>query len=455
MLQGPAPEPERVTGESPRVDPTSGKGQLSCHPPPLATPMRLPASQLLQIVTLSLGLIACAGREPASEQRITVVALPSPTGPNAAEPFVSYSDKNTLILSWLQRDADSSSVTMRVASMDSSNHWTAPAEVVRATNLFVNWADFPSVVPLASGKLLAHWLQKNGSGRYSYDIRLAESSDGGATWSKSITPHGEGIPAEHGFVTLLPRADSSADVVFLNGSPAPAAGDGHGEHGPAMRLAFARYDKSGAMAGPEAILDQRTCDCCQTAAAQTAQGPVILYRDRSEAENRDISVQRLVDGTWTPATPLHADGWTINACPVNGPAISAIGNTVAAVWFTGARDTAKVQLVFSSDAGATFGKPVRIDGGAPAGRVDVELLDNGDALVTWIEQVGEKRSEIRARLVRADGTAESPVTLVAVNGGRASGFPRMVRRRNDIVLAWTVPGVQSAVQLAALRIAPR
>jgi len=111
--------------------------------------------------------------------------------------------------------------------------------------------------------------------------------------------------------------------------------------------------------------------------------------------------------------------------------------------------------LFSRDAGATFGQPVRIDAGMPSGRVDVELLDGGDALVTWIERMGKDSAEVRARIVRPDGTTEPALTVSPLSGGRASGFPRMVRRRDGIVLAWTVPGATSQVRLAALKIAPR
>ena len=257
---------------------------------------------------------------------------------------------------------------------------------------------------------------------------------------------------------MLPRADSSADIVFLNGSAAPTPAGG--EHaGPAMRLAHARWTGANeAMPVQPTILDERTCDCCQTAAAMTSRGPVVLYRDRSESELRDMAVTRLVGGRWTTPTPLHRDGWTIDACPVNGPAISAIGDRIAAVWFTGARDTAKVQLAFSTDAGASFGTPIRIDGGMPTGRVDVELLDDGDAVVTWIEQTASNASAVRARIVSADGAAETPLTVTTLANGRASGFPRMTRRRSDIVLAWSVPpagATPGSVQLAALRVSPR
>jgi hypothetical protein len=64
---------------------------------------------------------------------------------------------------------------------------------------------------------------------------------------------------------------------------------------------------------------------------------------------------------------LHADGWKIDYCPVNGPAAGAIGDTVAVAWFTGAQDTSRVRVAFSTDAGATFSAPVRADDGLPAG----------------------------------------------------------------------------------------
>ena len=40
---------------------------------------------------------------------------------------------------------------------------------------------------------------------------------------------------------------------------------------------------------------------------------------------RDINVTRLEQGKWTPERPLHVDGWQIDACPVNGPALAAGG----------------------------------------------------------------------------------------------------------------------------------
>ena len=45
----------------------------------------------------------------------------------------------------------------------------------------------------------------------------------------------------------------------------------------------------------------------------------------------------------------------------------------------------RVNLAFSDDGGKKFGPPVRMDEGKPLGRVAVELMPDGSALVLWIE----------------------------------------------------------------------
>ena len=83
---------------------------------------------------------------------------------------------------------------------------------------------------------------------------------------------------------------------------------------------------------------------------------------------------------------------------MNGPAIAASGRRVAVAWFTGAANTQRVKLAFSGDSGEIFGEPVTVDDGSPVGRVDVVLLDDGSAIVCWLEKL-PSGGEIRARRV--------------------------------------------------------
>lgn len=413
---------------------------------------------------LAAALLALAGAASCTNERATLVIEPvaSPTGADAAEPFVGRGTDGSMTLSWLERNADSS-VALKLATLSADGAtWSTPTEIVRRTDLFVNWADFPSVVPLGEGRLLAHWLQRSGNGRYAYDVHLSESRDGGATWGPSALPHAAGVPAEHGFVTILPTGNGGANILLLDGTAGARVRDSikaatgkepADGHGGAMQLGFAEWT-AGAVTATR-ILDPRTCDCCQTASTMTSQGPIVVYRDRSDDEIRDMSVVRRVNGEWTAPAPLHRDGWRIDYCPVNGPATSAIGDTVVAVWFTGAQDTSRVNVVFSTDAGATFSAPVRADDGQPTGRVDVEMITGGAALVSWIERVGGDTAQVRVRIVRRDGTVEPQVTVSPSSGTRSSGFPRMARTADGVLIAWTMPGKPSRVELARVRMEMR
>ena len=62
-----------------------------------------------------------------------------------------------------------------------------------------------------------------------------------------------------------------------------------------MTLRAAFIDKKGNKIN-EWELDGRVCDCCQTTAAITNDGPVVVYRDRSDDEVRDMSIVRYVNG---------------------------------------------------------------------------------------------------------------------------------------------------------------
>ncbi|MBP7548757.1 MAG: hypothetical protein KA761_00605, partial [Gemmatimonadaceae bacterium] len=182
---------------------------------------------------------------------------------------------------------------------------------------------------------------------------------------------------------------------------------------------------------------------------------VVVYRDRSDDEMRDMAVTRLVDGAWTAPATLHADGWKIDYCPVNGPAAGAVGDTVAVAWFTGAQDTSRVRVAFSTDAGATFSAPVRADDGLPAGRVDLEMLSGDAALVSWIERQGGDTAQVRMRVVRRDGTVEPAVIVSPSSGARSSGFPRMARDAEGVMIAFTLPGKPNQVKVARVRTGTR
>lgn len=387
----------------------------------------LPPAAVLAATALGCG---AADSPPVPESLPAPVEMPTPAGPGSAEPNLSTAPDGTVLLSWIE--PDSAGHALRYAVLDDAG-WTAARTIVRGTDWFVNWADFPSVVQLADSTLAAHWLQRQGEGTYAYGVRIARSRDGGETWSEPITPHRDASPAEHGFVTLYDAGAGALGAVWLDGRRY-AAGD------EVMTLRHTTIGPDGTT-GPEHELDARVCDCCQTTVAQSDERLLVFYRDRSEEEVRDIGVVALEDSAWTAPRIVHADDWRIDACPVNGPQSDARGSHVALAWFTAAGDEPRVNVVFSSDGGRTFGAPVRIDDGAPGGRVDLLMLDDGSAVVSWLERV-DGSAEIRLRRIAPEGTMSAPTVITRTAAERASGFPRMTRSGSTILLAWTGAGAQ-------------
>jgi hypothetical protein len=401
------------------------------------------------LVAASAALAAAGMRGAASSNAITPAAvdsIASPAAPGSAEPNLSVGADGRVYMTWLEPAPDSA-FALRFAIHDGKS-WSAPRTIVSRRDLFVNWADFPSLQVLDGKRLAAHWLQRNGRGTYAYGVRIAHSKDGGATWSEPIIPHRDSSQTEHGFVAMW-REQGTLGAVWLDGRKFDKAG-----HSPSneMMLVSTTIDARG-VAGAESRLDERTCDCCQNAAAMTSAGPVVAYRNRTADEIRDVYVTRRVAGKWTAGVAVHDDNWKIAACPVNGPALAANGNRVALAWFTGANDSARVQLSFSSDAGAKFGAPVRVDDGKPAGRVGVAMLPGGDALVTWVERIGGDTAAVRARRIGRDGTRGSSVTIASSSAARASGFPRLAVTGSTAMFAWTVPGRPSQVRVARTPVA--
>ncbi len=397
--------------------------------------------------TLSLGLLlilaltaGCArsdadetqaAAEAAPETSLSFQEIASPAAPGSGLPNFFVTPGGTVLLSWVEMGTEQKAA-LRFAQID-GDAWAAPQTIAEGDDWFVNWADFPSIVALSDSALAAHLLVKSGPDTYAYDVQITQSQDGGRTWSPGVKPHRDGTLSEHGFVSMLPWHEGRLLAAWLDGRNTGGGHDGHG--GGAMTLRAATLGPDGTLAD-EVELDGRVCDCCQTSAARTTHGAVVAYRDRSDQEIRDIAVVRLDENGWSAPHRVHEDGWEIAGCPVNGPAVAADGARVAVAWFTAAGDTPRVRMALSEDEGRTFGPAITIDDGDPIGRVDVAVLPDGGALVSWVEKT-PGGAAIRVRRIHADGTREASATVAPTSPKRASGFPQLTRHDATIYIAWT------------------
>ena len=383
-----------------------------------------------------LAAVACGDNLAVNEP--VVVENPAPVG--SAQPSLAPGANGRVWLSWLERGADSV-LALKVVARE-GGRWGTVREVVRRDDLLANWADIPRVAEMQGGRVVAGWL-RGSSVKEGYDLLIATSSDSGASWSAGQPVHHDGLAAEHGFVSFFPQGDALG-MIWLDGRNYALADTARRD----MQLMYATLDAAGTL-NREFAIDDRICDCCQTAAVTTANNvTVVAYRDRSRENIRDIAVKRLLGTVISAAVPVHADNWHINGCPVNGPSIAAQGATVALAWFTAPNDTPHVRLAFSQDTGRTFGPPVEVHDGRPEGRVALGLTPAGDALVSWVEVKGDT-SQLQLRRVSAAGRKGPARTLASLTGGkRASGFARIVVSGSEAMITWADPAtrrVQTAV----------
>ena len=379
-----------------------------------------------------------------NEKEFKPIDTPSLTG---GESNLYTAGSGDLILSWVEYADDSTDVLL--FSRWKNLGWSTPMEIARGSDWFVNWADFPSVVvyPFKPKQLAAFWLQKSSSSTYDYDIRISQSMDGGKSWSESFVLHNDGVNAEHGFVSFLPL-DTTILACWLDGRNMTGSHDDQNhEHGGDMTLRSVEFNILGKTSN-EIEIDQRVCECCQTDMAMADLGPLIVYRDRSEDEIRNIALSRKVDGEWTLPRDISQDEWKITGCPVNGPAIAANRNKVVFAWYSGKEN--RIEAAISEDNGKSISKRVTVAQENKIGRIDLKLLKDNSWVISWIE-MQEESAQIIVSHYSSDNKKIRDYVVDSIDPSRKSGFPRMAFSDNKLFVSWTdVTASSSKVSTAYL-----
>ncbi|MGM5471208.1 exo-alpha-sialidase [Flavobacteriaceae bacterium LMO-SS05] len=404
------------------------------------------AKQIGLLIFISLGYFLFNSCE--SKPKETITLIPTPASEKSSEPNLHKGKDGTIYLSWIEVLPDKSSV-LKFSTMTHNRLWSEPKTIAKGTDWFVNWADFPAMTSFGDHDLASHYLEKSANGTYTYDIKLTFSKDDGDSWSKPIIPHTDGTNSEHGFVSKLAMNDDTLLSIWLDGRQYAYAEE-NDSITKEMTLRAALFDADGKRI-KDYLIDERVCDCCQTDAAMTENGPIVVYRNRSNDEVRDIYYSRLIDNQWSEPKPINNDNWNIAGCPVNGPAIATKDHTVAVVWYTLEKEVPTVKLAFSNNNGETFDAPLILGKTSPLGRVDLELLDEHTALVTWMDMI-EGNTDIQMQRIDITGARSNLLTLAKTSDDRSSGFPKIVVKDDIAYLAYTLSGKNLSIKTLAVRV---
>ncbi len=360
-------------------------------------------------------------------------------------PDLIISPQDKLYHTWIEREGDSLDV-LKYAILE-QNDWSKPKEIVSGTDWFVNWADFPTLAVFAGSELnlMASYLQKNSRGKtYDYDIRLASSNSNGERFKLIDSLHAS-LPGEHGFVSMQSFSYNKNLVVWLDGSKMSeehndTGSSGH-DHGGSMQLMAAFVDVNGRITD-RTVLDEMTCECCQTDITMTPKGPVVVYRNKAADHTRDIYMTRYNDGLWSAPRPVHEDHWVIHGCPVNGPAIAAVGNKVAVAWYTAALEDPSVYFSISDNAADSFSHPIKLNTKFTEGRLDVCWLSKDMLAISYLDKMEMKadRAQIHISLFDGAGNFVADHVITETSSKRKSGFPVIQNVKDTLYLSYTQVG---------------
>jgi hypothetical protein len=352
---------------------------MSC--PMLSAPLSRPAFAYLAMLLLA----ACTTprkQEERSEEPARVyweeVATDADTSASAP---AFHNTGGRLFLTWVEQNGETYLLQQAEHYPDGFDE---VATIRSGKGWMVHWADLPGAAGAPSDRYAWHAVH-NPAGDHATDISLYRSV--GNVWSGPLEVHRPTPVGEHAFVSACALPEGGLGMAWLQ--PSTDTVGGH-----KTELAFRSYLLG--QPGDLQVLDGLVCDCCPTSMASTDSTVLVVYRDRSATGVRDISYQLWDHGQWSGPQPLGEEGWEIDGCPVNGPAVAAKGQHVVIAWWTQAEGQAAVRCALSSDYGRTF-DPIRtIDQESPIGQVGVAMSEEARPMVTWLAPMDSSQQAILA-----------------------------------------------------------
>lgn len=185
---------------------------------------------------------------------------------------------------------------------------------------------------------------------------------------------------------------------------------------------------------PHTKLFDAMCACCRPALDFDTHGdPVLFARMMFANGTRDHALLRIHPPLVQRAV---VDDWHIDACPMQGPALSIdANNRYHAVWFTQGEKRQGLYYAWSDDRGRTFSPPVVV-GNAAANARQAAVIARADRVVIAWQESDATTTQLRVMQSADRGrTWREPQGIAQMAG--AVDHPQLIAGGNRIFLSWS------------------
>lgn len=434
----------------------------------------LSAGLLISTAGLILGWIALSSRDrqvPRADPNTSVGGglaeiiqafplFPADGSCNRETPAVAVDREGRVFVAWVSPDGASARTLWLARSCDGGTSFEAPvafrkvaiqrrAKKTNGTERTFTTNVLPRLCAGASALYLG-WVESvQGGARVEY--LLARSTDGGQTFSKPMTVHGNGA-VRPGYTSLALDDKEGIGCAWIDGrndtqQPFYSYAEAMRFHD--EKLVYPGVDNDG------------ICPCCDVAAARSADGMNFIAFRGADGGNRDILVSRCVAGNnseFESPVPVAPHHWRFRGCPHDGPALALEAERLHVAWMDAHTGRQRVYLASSSLKALQFtARELSPRTAGEQGHPKIAARGNGILHVAWdnlsqdearpskhglenhnhsLASPGDGRAVMFVS-ISVQGEERAPARLVAPRPGVSQFQPAIAVDRSGVVyLAW-------------------
>ena len=374
-------------------------------------------------LTLAAGLTpAAAGIDHTPMSAPGLQYPPTPSWVGSDRFALAVAPHGIVYLSWLE-PVGSGFRALRFSVLE-GGRWSQARTIADSDD----WVDLPGetphLTPQDDGTLLAHWIQNRGLPEDQfYALRVVRSADG-AQWYDVYRGRPDSRPVWPRFLHLFSHSGDATGIFFLS-TPNQE-----------RTLQVKTFGLVGHHAQDVPPLPIAACDGIAVASAP---GDAIVAFRRREAAG-ELNVTHLVGDRWTAQVPVARV--SAATCDDRPPAIDRRADVVALAWIA---DAGVVRVSLSTDQGRHFAGAVTLTRARAIAAPSVAVVDDGSAVVAWLEEGETGGGELRLSRVWPSGRQGPVLPVARQRGVAAASLPRLVFQADRLVVAWQSDRIRTAL----------